>query len=83
MRLHLVATTLLLIAACAGWVVPPGIGYRRIAAWEHERCVQDHPCFYVSICHAQSEARCLDAGWPKWCGNGEAEGTCGDALPRP
>lgn len=56
-------------------------GFRRVAAARHQQCVWDHPCSYVDECHRESEAFCLDAGYPKTCGNGELEGSCGDRLP--
>lgn len=43
----------------------------------HQECIQDNPCTEVHRCHAESEARCLDAGYEKECGNGERESSCG------
>lgn len=55
----------------------PKAGFERMAVEVHRICVQDNPCYFVSTRHRQSEARCLDAGYAKECGNGELEGSCG------
>jgi len=43
----------------------------------HQSCVQDNPCYFTPQCHLDSEAYCLDAGYPATCGNAEVEGSCG------
>lgn len=62
---------------CPGWEATPKAGFERMAAARHEMCVQNNPCYFVSQCHRDSEAFCLDAGYPKTCGNAEVEGSCG------
>jgi len=59
----------------------PAAGFRRMAAARHQQCVWEHDCSHVKQCHDESEAFCLDAGYPKTCGNAEIEGSCGDKLP--
>lgn len=80
MRLAIAA--LLLLSGCdsclpASFRATPKAGFERMAAYRHERCVQDNPCQYVSQCHRESEAYCVDAGYAPSCGRMENEGTCG------
>ncbi len=73
---------LLLLSSCdsclpASFRATPKAGFERVAIYMHEQCVANHPCQYVSECHRESEAYCLKNGYPKTCGNGEVEGSCG------
>jgi len=76
-----------LVSACdsclpESWRVPPHRKFEIMAAERHRLCVQNNDCTQVSVCHAESEAYCLDAGYPKHCGNAELEGSCGTGLKR-
>lgn len=53
-----------------------------MAAYRLQTCVQDHRCFLNDqrACFAESSAYCLDAGYPKECGQMEPEGSCGAAV---
>ncbi len=59
------------------WRVPAVRKFEVIATARHQACVQNNPCYFVSQCHRESEAFCLDAGYDKTCGNSELEGSCG------
>lgn len=79
----LFAVALLIVSSSCDSCLPewfratPKAGFERMAAARHEACVQNNPCTFVSQCHAESEAYCVDAGYPKTCGNAELEGSCG------
>lgn len=68
----------MLLLACDP--VPPEVGFRRIAAARLQSCVANNACQFVSQCHRELEAFCVDAGYPKTCGNGEVEGSCGTGI---
>ena len=73
---------LLLLCGCSGWDATPAAGFRRMAGARHRSCVENNLCQYVVQCHAESEAFCLDSGYPASCGNdlGDIEGSCGTGL---
>ncbi len=60
-----------------GFRATPKAGFVRVAGDIHKRCVEDHPCQFVSQCHRESEARCLNAGYEKGCADLDVEGSCG------
>ncbi len=77
LRVMLVA----LVASCGpGWDVPPEVAFRRGAAARLENCVQ-YNCYcnadIQAQCFADSREYCLANGYPKECGYGENEGSCG------
>lgn len=79
--------TFLLFAACdsclpEGFRATPKAGFERVAVARHTSCVVNNPCTFVSQCHRDSEAFCLDAGYAKSCGDGEIEGSCGTGVKR-
>ncbi len=84
-RIALVA--LLGLAGCdsclpIGFRATTKAGFERMAVERHRLCVVNNPCQFVSQCHRESEAHCLDAGYPPSCGDGEIEGSCGSGLKR-
>lgn len=83
--MRLALATLLLLSGCdsclpESWRATPKAGFERMAAYRLQNCVQNHPCFYLPQCFAESAAYCLDAGYRASCGNGEDEGSCGEGL---
>lgn len=62
-----------------GWPATAKAGFERMAADRLKECVQSHECFeeVQRRCFTDSEAYCVDAGYPKSCGQMEPEGTCG------
>lgn len=58
----------------------PKAAFEREAIARHTHCVVSNNCQFVSQCHRESEAFCLDAGYPKSCGDGEVEGSCGTEV---
>lgn len=58
----------------------PKAGFERMAIERHRLCVVNNPCQFVESCHNESWAYCLDAGYPKTCGDGEIEGSCGSEV---
>ncbi len=76
------AIAALLLAGCdsvlpQGCASTPRAGFERMAMSRHRYCVENNPCQFVSECHRESEAFCVDAGYAKACGDGDIEGSCG------
>ncbi len=67
-------------SSCPGWDATPKAGFERLAVAHHRACVEGNPCQFVSQCHRESEAFCVDAGYSPTCGNGEVEGSCGVSV---
>lgn len=84
MRLALLA---LLLCGCwgkrlPGWDATDEAGFIRMAIERHRLCVENNSCIFVSACHRESEAYCVENGYPMTCGNGEREGSCGAGIKR-
>ena len=71
---------LALLLLCACEPATPEAGFRRMAAARLQSCVANNPCQFVSQCFRESEAYCVDAGYPESCGRGEVEGSCGTGV---
>jgi hypothetical protein len=73
---------LLLLVGCSEWPATPAASFRRSAGAKHRSCVENNHCTFVSQCHRESEALCLDAGYEKSCGDdlGDVEGLCGSGV---
>lgn len=65
---------------CPGFKATPKAGFERVAAGKLQHCIQNNVCQAAPWCFRQSELFCLDAGYPKTCGQMEPEGSCGSAL---
>lgn len=76
MRL-LLAVLVALAAGCGQCASTPAASKRRMETARLEMCVQDNPCSELHRCFIESEARCLDAGMERGCGEMEREGSCG------
>ncbi len=80
--LTFVSSALLLLSSCncPGFAATPKAGFERMAAARLQNCIQGNLCQVAPWCFEQSRQFCLDAGYPKTCGQMEHEGTCGSKV---
>lgn len=85
----LVGAGMIALASCDSCLPPdfravPKVGFERMAAAHLQSCISASNCVepLVLACFEASRQRCLDAGWPKECGFGEVEGSCGVDVAR-